>query len=317
MLPPLLAFALYGYWRFLSSDAFRVLLERALSRALAAEVRIGSHELGGVASIALRGLSAEFLAGSRPSGVSFRAEEARSYSSGVLGIGAIEKVTLSDVELRVDGPASNLAKLDLIARGARGAAVRRVELERAGFSFVWGGSEYRISGTNWALDFSEGKTRLAAELRALRVEGVSSSALDAEAPEIAFDIEIEGDRVALKRLEVSGRSGWRLAGDLEVNLGVRPSPAVVGELELWDLRVSRIYSPPPGVEITPGASVRRTIRLSGPADDLAMSVTTKVTGLSYADRPLGLEASEVTLDVSGSGRLNVLDLLRRVVKAEP
>ena len=69
ILPPLVFMAVFGYWKFLGSDSFRVLVERLLGAALSAEVTIGSHEVEGPASISLRDLSIEFRSDDAPGGV--------------------------------------------------------------------------------------------------------------------------------------------------------------------------------------------------------------------------------------------------------
>ena len=78
ILPPLVFIAVLGYWRFLGSDSFRVLVERLLGSALSAEVRIGSHAVEGPARILLRDLSIEFRSDDGPSGVRFTAKTARA-----------------------------------------------------------------------------------------------------------------------------------------------------------------------------------------------------------------------------------------------
>lgn len=313
LLPPLLVLAVYSYWRFLTSDAFRVLAERVLSKALAAQVTIGSHELVSPSSLILRDLSAEFLAEGQPSGVSFRAGEARSRASWLLGAGPLEEIRLSDAEARLNEVGPALAKLDILSSAGRGSSVKRVVFEKMNFLLGIAGERYQISGTSWEVDLAGEKVRLSGSLGALHVEGVDLSELEAESPDVGFDVEVAGQHVLLKRLEVSGRTGWRIAGELDVTLEAQ-MPIISGEIHLWNLPVSRLYSPPEDVSIAPEARVRRTIRFSGRADNLAVSVDTEISGLSYADKSLDLEASRVKMDVGTQGRADVPALLRILFK---
>lgn len=316
LLPPLGFIAVFGYWRFLVSDAFRVLVERILGRALRAEVTIGSHEVESLAlrRIALEGLSVEFLSEGAPSGVRFEAKEATASASILLGVGPLEEVVVRDAEASFTGPASTVTRLDFFARPKRGAGVGRIRLEGMAVSFTVGERTYRVGGMDWTFDFSGGGLRLRAEIGRLRVDGVRSKGLEEESPSIRFDVEVDGPRVALRNLRVKGRSGWQAEGEMVADLA-HAMPEVRGRVDLWDLPVSRIYTPRPGVEISPHAHVERTISFEGPVDRVRVEVTTDVKGLTFADKKLGLRAEGVTLSgLKTVGRFNMVEIVRKLLK---
>ena len=123
ILPPLLFASGYGYLRFIESPAFLKLIESLLSTGLSAEVSIGSHELDSSSRIILRDLNAEFRAEDKPSGIHFGAKEAVAEAGWLLGVGPFERITLKEVQTRLDAPASTIAKLDVLARPGGTAAV--------------------------------------------------------------------------------------------------------------------------------------------------------------------------------------------------
>lgn len=314
LLPPLLFLTVFGYWRFLGSDAFRALVERILERALAGEVTIGSHKVESLAfkRIRLSDLSVEFTSLGVPSGVRFEAKEAIASASILLGVGPLEEVVMRDAEASFKGPASGIARLDFLARPRRAARVGRIRIEQMAVSFATGGRTFRVGGMGWTFDFSGGSLRLSADVDRLRIEGVHSKGLEEEAPSISFDVEVSGPKVVLRELKVGGRSGWRAQGEMEADLA-RATPEFSGRIDLWDLPVSRVYKPRPGVEISPQAHVERSICFEGPADRLAVEVTTDVKGLTYADAKLGLRAGGVTLRLKGTGCYDLTAILKKLL----
>ncbi|MHC4200923.1 MAG: AsmA family protein, partial [Planctomycetota bacterium] len=265
LLPPLLFLTVFGYWRFLGSDAFQALVERILERALAGEVTIGSHEVESLAfkRIRLSDLSVEFNSLGAPSGVRFDAREATASASILLGVGPLEEVVMRDAEASFKGPASGIARLDLLARPRRAARVGRIRIEGMAVSFAAGGRTFRVGDMGWTFDFSGGTLRLSADVDRLRIEGGHSKGLKEEAPGISFDVEVSGPtsfaeateadrslgeggpKVVLRELKVEGRSGWRAQGEMEADLA-RATPEFSGRIDLWDLPVSRVYTPRPG-----------------------------------------------------------------------
>jgi hypothetical protein len=335
LLPPLLFLTVFGYWRFLESDAFRALVERILQRALAGDVTIGSHEVESLAfkRIRLSDLSVEFTSLGGPSGVRFEAKEATASASIILGVGPLEEVVMRDAEASFRGPASLIARLDLLARPRRASRVGRIRIEQMAVSFATGGRTFRVGGMGWTFDFSGGSLRLSADVDPLRIEGVRSKGLEEEAPSISFDVEVSGatsfaeateadrslgeggPKVVLRELKTQGRSGWQAEGKMEADLACAV-PEFRGRVDLWDLPVSRVYPPLPGVEISPQAHVERTICFEGPADRLRVEVTTDVKGLTYADGKLGLRAEGVTLRLKGTGCYDLLEILRKLLANE-
>ncbi len=316
MMPPLVFLTVFGYWRFLGSGAFRVLMERILERALRADVTIGSHEVESLAfrRIRLSDLSVEFMAGGEPSGVRFKAKEATASAPVLLGIGPLEEVVIRDAEARLDGPASTVARLDFLTRPKRASSVGRIRLEAMAVSFTAGERTYRVGGMDWTFDFSGRGLRLSAEVGRLRIEGLRSKGLEEEAPSVRFDIEVDGTKVVVRKLSVRGASGWQAGGEMEVDLGPEP-PLVRGRVDLWDLPVSIIYTPPLGVEISPRAHVEQRIEFRGPLDRVRFEVTTDVKGLTYRDGRLGLAASGVTLKSLRKVKYyDVMQLLRGMLR---
>jgi hypothetical protein len=335
VLPPLLFLAAVGYWKFLGTESFRLVIERLLEQALRAEVGIEHHEVRGTAEIVLHGVTVEFLSGGAASEARFTAAEARARARRVVGVGPLEEVVLTKAEVRVPSPAA--ARLDLFSRPAGSSAVRRIKVRDAAVSFSAGGRDYRVGGMRWTLSFPRGKAIVSGEVDRLGVEGLRSPGLRAESPRIAFTFEIEGSKVILRKLDASGRSGWRASGeDIVVDFGPEvprmsglagggppvtdartgtPTGEVDAVLDLWGLPVSRVYTPPEGVEVSPGANVRRTLLVRGPADHLRVEAATDVLGLSYADRGLGLAAGGVRLiGLRKVRHVDLLAILRGLVK---
>jgi hypothetical protein len=262
--------------------------------------------------------------------VRFDAREATASASILLGVGPLEEVVMRDAEASFKGPASGIARLDLLARPRRAARVGRIRIEGMAVSFAAGGRTFRVGDMGWTFDFSGGTLRLSADVDRLRIEGVHSKGLKEEAPGISFDVEVSGPtsfaeateadrslgeggpKVVLRELKVEGRSGWRAQGEMEADLA-RATPEFSGRIDLWDLPVSRVYTPRPGVEISPQAHVERTICFEGPADRLRVEVTTDVKGLTYADAKLGLRAEGVTLWQKGTGCYNMPEILRKLL----
>ncbi len=313
----LLVIAVFGYWRFLESDAFRSIVERVLARTLAADVTVGSHEVGGLSfrTIILRDLSVEFRAGGIPSGVRFSAKEAEARAERLLGLGAIECVSMSDAEASVRGAASDVGRLDVLRRRRGRAGIGRMTLERMAVSFESGGKSYRVGDMSWTFDFSEGALRAEAGLDVLRIDGLHSPALEREAPSMSLSLLIEGHRIAVRDLDVRGASGWRLAGKL--NAVGREDIALDGELMLWNLPVNVIRPPRPGVEISAGARVERTITFKGSPDRLLVRVRTDIKGLTYVDKRLGIKAEGVTLkDMQTSGTFDLPEIIRKLIEPQ-
>ncbi|MHC5058781.1 MAG: hypothetical protein ACYTKD_29330 [Planctomycetota bacterium] len=295
ILPPLVFLAVFGYWRFLGSDSFRVLMERLLGAALSAEVTIGSHAVDGPARISLEDLSIEFRADDGPSGVRFTAKTARARSRALLGVGSLEDVVVLGAEASFAGSPADIARLDFLKRPKGRGGIKVLRLESMTVSFVRDGRSFRVRDTDWEVDFSGGGVDISAATEALRIEGLKSAGLEEEAPEIAFGLEVDGPCVRLRDLAARGRSGWGLEGTIEADVGAE-TLHLCGKLDVWDLPLSRIYTPRPEVDISSSAHVEQTIEFAGPVDNVRFEVTTRLKGLTYVDRKLGLEAKGVTVD---------------------
>jgi len=309
ILPPLLFASAYGYMRFVQSPAFLNLIEKLLSTALAADVKIGAHELASRSRIVLHDLEAEFLIDGRASGAFFGAEEAVAEAGWLLGVGPFEQVTLANVKTRLDGPVSTLASLDILARPGGTAAVNRVVLEGITFSFVSNDREYHVGGMVWTFDLGGERVALNTDLPVLKIDGLHSPGLEEEAPSISFRVEIEGPDVMVRELMVTGASGWRVEGELAVDIS-GDEPVVEGELVLFNLLVKRIYKPPPGVNIPPLATARRNIQLSGPINDLRIQADTAIRGMSYHDTRLGINADGSAGDLTSIIRIDLREAVR-------
>jgi hypothetical protein len=295
ILPPLVFFVIFGYWKFLGSDSFRVLVERVLGSALSADVEIGSHEVDGPARLSLKDLSIRFRSRGGPSGVRFTAKTARARARSLLGVGPLEDVVVSGAEASFAGSPAEVAQLDFLKRPKGRGGMKTLRLEDMTIAFVRDGRSFRVRDTDWEIDFSGGGVRISAATEAFAVEGLKSAGLEAEAPKIAFDLEIDGPRVRLRDFSARGRSGWGLEGTIEADVGGE-ALYLRGTLDLWDLPLSRIYTPREGVEISSSAHVEQTIEFAGPVDNVRFEVTTRLKGLTYVDRKLGLEARGVSSD---------------------
>ena len=316
ILPPLVFLAGLGYWRFLGSDSFRALVERLLESALSAEVTIGSHKVESPASISIEGLEIEFRSVDKPSGVRFTAKTARARARTLLGVGPLEDVVVMGAEANFAGSPAEIARLDFLSRPKGRGGMKVLRLERMTISFVRGGKDFRVRDTDWEIDFSGGGVEISALTKALGIEGLKSAALEEEAPRVSFDLDIDGPRVRLRNFAARGRSGWGLEGTIEANVGAEVLH-LSGKLELWDLPLSRIYTPRQGVEISSSAHVEQTIEFAGPVDNVRFEVTTKLKGLSYADEKLGLEAKGVTSDpLKKVTHKNLLELVRSLTQDE-
>jgi hypothetical protein len=245
--------------------------------------------------------------------VRFSARQAAARAHRLLGLGPLEEVVVSGAETDLEGPVSSAAELDILSRPTGRAGIKRVLFEDTAVSFTAGGRAHRVGGMVWEADLSERRTGISINIDALRIEGADSAGLEAEAPSIGFRVDIEGTLVRVKSLNVAGRSGWRAAGDVQADLG-GDVPELRGELDLWDLALSRIYKPPPGVEVSARSRVARKISLAGPANDLRIEAATDLRNVSYADRGLGLSAGEVNLSVRTAGRVDLFDLLDHLLK---
>jgi len=309
ILPPLVFAAGYGYLRFITSPAFRTIIERLLSNALAANVTIGAHELSDSSRIVLRDLKAEFLTEGQSSGLHFGAKEAIAEAGWLLGVGPFERIVLKDVETDLDAPVSAMAKLDVLSRPSGSASVKAVVLEGVRTSFNVGDAHCSVSGMEWTFGLTGKRAEVSARLPVLRIEGLHTPGIDAEAPFISFRVAIEGPIVSVKELKVEGRSGWRVAGELDIDIS-REDPVVEGTLDLWDLAVKRIYHPPEGVEIPPLSKASRKVTVSGPITDLRIVADTAIRSFSYNDTSLGLNASGITSDLQSARRLNLRAVVR-------
>jgi hypothetical protein len=350
ILPPLFFLAIFGYWRFLGSSACRALVEMILGRTLGARVTIGAHRIARLKEIELSDLEMEFLVSSgdraddRPSGVTFKARRAVACAGRLLGLGPLERVVFEDPEACFSAALSSVTRLALFRRRAGRPGVKKVEFRNMAVAFTPAGRHeqnsltgqlgkgsagrparemagYRIGGMDLELDFSGERLRMSADLGELRVEGVRSPrlerALEEERPEIGLEIEIAKSSVHLRHLSVRGRSGWKVEGDVEADLS-GDTPEIRGELQLRDLEVSTIYTPPPHVTIaTPmdaSAAVRRTVSIEGTAEDLRVSATTDVPEFIYEDTKLGLRVEGTSLkDLRRVMRTSVTDILSGLV----
>lgn len=311
LLPVLLLLALLGYFRFLGTEAFAKVVERALSQALRAEVSVEKHEVLGVLGVVLEGLEAEFRAGGPPSGLVWKAERAEATSRTPLVWGPYKVVLVTGSELRLDR-LDVLPKLDVLLRRPGRPAVRRVRFEDAAVTFPVGDRRVRLAGVDLDIVLG-GVTGVSVSLSDFKLEGVDSAVLEREAPSISFDVRIPGDRIQLIGLKASGRSGWRARGFLEVEFR-DGGPHLRGRMELWGLRLLHIYKPPPGVEVPHGAKVERVVEFYGPARSLTFEVTTKIVGLSYKDRALGLAAHGVVLSkMKAAHRVDIVEVFERLL----
>jgi len=314
ILPPLVFIAIFGYGKFLGSDSFRVIVERLLGAALSADVTIGSHEVEGPASISLSDLSIRFRSVDGPGTVCFTAKSARARAGSILGVGPLEDVVVSGAEASFAGSPADVARLEFLKRPKGRGGIKALKLEDMTISFAWDGRIFRVRDTDWVVDFSGGGAKISVATEAFGIEGLISAKLKEEAPSIEFDLEIDGPRVRLRDLAARGRSGWGLEGTIEAD-NAGEALHLSGKLDLWDLPLSRIYTPKQGVEISSSAHVEQTIEFDGPVDDVRFEVATKVKGLTYVDRQLGLEAKGVTLEPRKVIHKNLLELVRKLTRA--
>jgi hypothetical protein len=320
ILSPLLFLMVFGYWRFLGSAAMREIVAAILGRTLGARVTIGGHEITRPSKIELSDLEMEFLADGRPSGVRFKARRASAHARRLVGLGPFEQVTLEDPEAHFLNVGPSVAGLTLLQRKRSRPGVEKVEFRNMAVAFESSGRVYRVGGMDLALDFSGGGLRISADLGELQIEGLQSTELERERPEVNFGIEIAESRVVLRRLSVGGRTGWKVEGDVEADLAERPAK-IRGELQIRDLKVSTIYTPPPWVMVaTPtggSAAVRRTIRFEGTADDLLVSAETDVPEFIYENSNLGLRTEGTTLkDLRVEKRTSLTELLRGLFRKD-
>jgi hypothetical protein len=314
ILPPLVFLAIFGYWKFLGSDSFRVLVERALGAALSAEVTVGSHEVEGAASISLADLSIDFRSHDGPSSIRFTAKTARARAQSLLGVGPLEEVIVSGAETSFAGSPAEIARLEFLKRPKGRGGIKVLGLKGMTISFLRDGRNFRVRDTDWVVDFSGGGVKISAATEALVVEGLKAAGLEEEPPKVSFDLEIDGPRVRLQNFSARGRSGWGLEGTIEVDVG-RKTLYLSGKLDVWDLPLSRTYTPKRGVEISSSAHVEQTIVFAGPVNDVRFEVTTRVKSLTYTDRKLGLEAKGVTLDQRKVVHKDLLKLFRGLTRA--
>lgn len=324
ILPPLFFLTVFGYWRFLSSGACRRGVELVLGRALGARVTIGAHRLARPSEIELSDLEVDFLAGGISSGVRFSARKARARAARLVGLGPFKEVVLEDPEADLVEAGPSLMRLgtelDLFRRRGGRPGVGRIEFRNMAVAFRPTEKVYRVGGIDLGLDFTGGVLRISAGLGLLRIEGVESRALEEEKPEISFDVEIAKSKVVLRNLSVKGRSGWKVDGDIEVDLS-GPVPVIEGELQLRDLKISRIYTPRAGITILDStgesAAVRRTYRFGGTSDDLFISAETDVPEFTYEDTRLGLKSEGTTLKgLRREMRTSLADLLRGLLEED-
>jgi hypothetical protein len=267
------------------------------------------------ARITLGGVALEFRSGGEPAGLHLRAREVRARSRRLLGLGPAE-LTLVGAEAEIDCSAADLMRLDFLAGAGGESRVGRVVVEDAGVFFSGWGGDYRLRGIDWAVEFAPEGVEVKATAEPLRIEGPASRGLGEESPKVSLALQVSGRRLVVRDLEATGESGWGLGGDMEVDLGEEPA-RLSGGFKLWRLPVSLIYTPPAGVDISPGAHVERKIAFTGPVDRLLVEVTTDVKGLDYADGKLGLRAEGVTLSgLKSAGEYDLTALVRSFVPGE-
>jgi len=314
ILPPLVFFAIFGYEKFLGSDSFRVIVERVLGAALSADVTIGSHQVESPASISLSDLSIRFRSVDGAGTVCFTAKSARARAGSILGVGPLENVVVSGAEASFSGAPEDIARLEFLKRPKGRGGIRALRLEDMTISFARDGRIFRVRDTDWAVDFSGGGVRISVATEAFGIEGLRSVGFEEEAPSISFDLEIDGPRVRLRNFAARGRSGWGLEGTIEAEHSAE-SLHLSGKLDLWDLPLSRIYTPKKGVEISSSAHVEQTIEFDGPVDDVRFEVETKLKGVTYVDRKLGLDAKGVTVNLMNVEHKNLLELVHALTRA--
>jgi hypothetical protein len=329
-LPALLLFAGFSFWRFAHSPAFRVLVERTLSEGLAARVSIASTEIAGLGRIAFSGLELAFLADGRPSGLAVYAARTAATAERVLGVGALREIMLDGMEVRLVGGTKVLAGLDILKRPASGRwPVDQVGVRDAAFSFSGpetGGAVWRVPGMYWEVKFGPPLAVLA-NIEEVRIEGARVPQLEKEAPRISFKVELDGSNVAVKDLQVSGRSGWRLAGESVSVSGIdRPVPFVSGKFTAWGINFFTAETVaeglPQDVSAVPAkllayfagserARVWTEVNFRGPADDIRGTAVLNATGLAFREKGIGLVVEGIAgTDVTCPFRMDIMRFLR-------